>query len=193
MTMTTPATPAPPAPENPAPPSAPVFLPSHPAGRRSGGRRAAIVVGSIVAALGAVLAIAGGALFAVFGSDGTLSTGRHDVSTATSALVSEAAQIDGSATGADALGTARIKVDARAAGGRPVFVGVGRAADVERYLGGAATDEVTDFDVSPFRLERDLHPGSANPPAPGTQPFWVASDSGASAAVNWKVRDGDYR
>src|SRR3712207_7109899 len=43
----------------------------------------------------------------------------------------------------DDLGSARITMSAHAGGGRPIFVGVGPAADVDRYLAGAATDEVT--------------------------------------------------
>ena len=179
------------------PPAPPASVPSTPRPRRSGGRRVAIWLGAAVAVFGAVLAIAGGGLLALFGPDGEASTGRHDLSTATSALVSGTASID---TGGfvDDLGSARITIDARAEGGRPVFVGVGPAADVDRYLTGAATDEVTDFDAGPFEssfsIERERHAGSAIPPAPGRQSFWVAHSTGRDrAAVDWKVRDGDYR
>ena len=63
-----------------------------------------------------------------------------------------------------------------------MFVGIGRAADVDRYLDGAATDEVTDFNAAPFSasfgIERERHAGSATPAAPGTQAFWLARSSG---------------
>jgi hypothetical protein len=179
-------------PINPTPP-APTFVSPGPGARRSGGRRAAIIVGALVASFGAVLAIAGGALFAVFGSDGIASTGRHDLSTPTSALVSETASIDDTAEATAGLGAARIKVDARADGGRPVFVGVAPAGDVERYLAGAASDEVTDVDVTPFRIERNRRAGTETPAPPAAQSFWVAQSNGPRAAVNWKIRDGDYR
>lgn len=189
------APPAPPAP--PGPPTQPTFAPAAQPPRRSGGRRVAIWLGGGVALFGAVLAIAGGGIIAVFGSDGVASTGRHELSTPTSALVSGTASIE-TAGFVDDLGSARIKISARADGGRPVFVGVGRAHDVERYLAGAATDEVTSFDASPFRssfsVRRHRHAGSAVPAAPGRQSFWVARGSGRdAAAVSWKVRDGDYR
>jgi hypothetical protein len=157
----------------------------------------AIWLGAAVALFGAVVAIAGGALFALFGSDGVLRTDRHALSTPTSALVSKTASID-SADSIDDLGNTRIRIDARAAGGQPVFVGVARATDVERYLAGAATDEVTDFNAGPFRssfnIDRERHAGHVIPAAPGAQSFWVARSSGRDrAVVNWKVRDGDYR
>jgi hypothetical protein len=179
-----------------APPTPPPFQPSP--SHRSGGRRAAIWLGGTVAVLGALLALAGGAIFAAFGSDGVLSTDRHDFSTTTSALVSGTASIDDTADVADALGDTRIDIDARADGNRPVFVGIGRTADVDRYLAGAAVDEVTDFDAGPFdsdfSIERDRHAGTAIPAAPGEQSFWVAHSTGRdTAAVDWKVRDGDYR
>jgi hypothetical protein len=194
--MTTTATPpsAPPAPPSPPPPAL-----DSPAPRpgRSGGRRAAIWLGAAVALSGTLLAIAGGGIFAVVGFDGVASTGRDGLSTPTSALVSGTASID-TAGFVDDLGAARIKISARADGGRPVFVGVARAADVKRYLAGAATDEVTGFDASPFRssfsTQRDRRVGNAVPTPPGRQSFWIARSSGGdSAAVTWKVRDGDYR
>ena len=92
------------------------------------------------------------------------------------------------------LGTTSIQVAADARGDHGVFVGVGRTADVDRYLAGAAVDEVTDFDVTPFRLTRETHAGSATPAPPASRSFWVARSSGdRSAAIDWKVRDGSYR
>jgi hypothetical protein len=190
MTPTASPSPAPPAPPADVPPT---FV-APPRTQRSGGRRVAIWLGGAVAVFGAILALGGGAIIALFGSDGVLSTGRHDLSTPTSALVSQTASIEDTADVADALGDTRVKVSAHADGGRPVFVGIGRADDVERYLDGAATDEVTDFDVVPFRVDRDRHEGDVTPQAPGEQSFWIASDSGRDAAnLDWKVRDGDYR
>ncbi len=162
--------------------------------RRSVGHPAAIVAGCLIAIVGALLAIGGGAIFAVFGTDGALSTGRQPVATTTSALVSGVATISDTAGVTDVLGATRLTVDAGAEGSRGVFVGVGPKADVDRYLAGAAVDEVTDFDVDPFTLDRTTRPGSAIPAPPADQPFWVTQSSGrASADISWKVADGDYR
>jgi hypothetical protein len=159
--------------------------------------RVAIWVGASVAILGALLAIAGGALLAVFGTDGVASTGRHDLFTPTSALVSGTASIN-TADFAKDLGSARIRINAQAIGDRRVFVGVGRARDVDRYLAGAATDEVTDFDASPFEsaftVHTRRHAGAAIPAPPGRQSFWVVRGSGRnSTSISWKVRHGRYR
>src|SRR3954452_14518195 len=198
MSATFPPPVSPPTPPTPPTSTPPTFVPAAPRPGRSAGRRVAIWLGGAVALFGALLALAGGAVFAVFGSDGVVSTDRHDLSTPTSALISETASINDTAGVGDVLGDTRIQISAEADGGRPVFVGVGRTADVDRYLAGAATDEVTDFDAGPFdsdfSIERDRHAGDATPAAPGEQAFWVARSSGQdTAAVNWKVRDGDYR
>src|SRR3954452_13335672 len=89
--------------------------------------RAAAWVGGGLALFGALVALCGVVLLGVFGSDGTLSTGRHAVSTDTAALVTESAQIDDISSGTDFLG--RVSVHVHTDPG--VFVGVGRAADVE--------------------------------------------------------------
>src|SRR5918998_3299289 len=41
-----------------------------------------------------------------------------------------------------------VRVNATAAEGTPLFVGVARTADVERYLLGVAHEQVTDFDAA---------------------------------------------
>jgi hypothetical protein len=151
-------------------------------------------IGGVVAAFGGLLAIAGVALLVSFGSDGRISSGAQAINTPTSALVTSAARIDDTAEIADVVGDTSIQVAASSAGERPVFVGVGPTADVDRYLAGAAVDEVTDFDVDPFRLERRTTRGSATPAPPADESFWVAQSTGSgSAAVDWKVRDGSYR
>ena len=177
-------------PQVPAPASAPA--PAAP--RRSTGRIVAMWIGGTVAVIGALIAIGGGAAWAVFGSDGVLSTSRSELSTTTSALMSETAAINDTASVSDVLGDTSLRISARAdTARRAVFVGVGPARDVERYLSGSAVDEITDFDVDPFRVQRSRLAGTATPAAPSTQSFWVARGSGQTADIDWKVRDGDYR
>jgi hypothetical protein len=162
--------------------------------RRSGAQVAAITLGVVLVALGSVLAIGGGAVVALFGTDGAITSSREPVSTSSAALVSETATIEDTAGAADVIGEPRIRISAEAAGGKDVFVGVAPAAQVERYLAGAPVDEVTDVDVDPFHLRRDAHPGTRTPAPPGDQSFWVAEAIGTdSADLEWRVRDGDYR
>jgi hypothetical protein len=171
---------------HPPPTSAPV--------RQSAGRTGAVIGGSILATVGSVLALGGGGVLAVGGSDGTISSGHDDVSTPTSALVSEVATINGTHEFTDALGHPRVRVNADAVrSDQPVFVGVGRKADVDRYLAGAEIDRVTDFDVDPITLDTSRISGTAHPKPPASQSFWVAKASGSTANLDWKVRDGNYR
>jgi hypothetical protein len=74
-----------------------------------------------------------------------------------------------------------------------VFIGVGPKAQVDRYLAGASIDEVNDFEVDPWSLDKTRREGTTKPKPPTTQSFWVAKSSGSSAAIDWKVRDGSYR
>jgi hypothetical protein len=74
-----------------------------------------------------------------------------------------------------------------------VFVGVGRKADVDRYLAGVSVDRVTDFDLDPYVVHKDRQHGTAAAGAPASQSFWVKQSSGRTANVDWKVKDGSYR
>jgi hypothetical protein len=95
-------------------------------------RTVLISIGGVLSGLGALVAIAGTALLVVFGTDGALSSGRHIVSTPTTALVTGATRVADTAKVTQVLGKSSIQVSADASGGRPVFVGVGRAGDGDR-------------------------------------------------------------
>jgi hypothetical protein len=159
----------------------------------SGGRGFAIGIGGVLATVGTGLALGAGGIFAVAGSDGTFESGRAALSTPTTALVSDVARIQDTSEAATLIGQPRLKLSADGRDGARVFVGVAPAAAVDRYLAGAPVDEVTDFDVDPFTLDRTTHDGTAAPKAPADQSFWVASSAGHSAAIDWKISDGDYK
>jgi hypothetical protein len=154
-------------------------------------RTALIAAGVVLVAGGAVTAIAGGATLAIAGTDGTLSTGQHALTSDTSALVSDRADIedfDRAHLGHPALDLTVTGSD------RPVFVGVGPAADVDRYLAGASVETVDDIETGPFHLETTVRSGAARLAPPVDQDFWVARSSGAtSAATSWHLHDGRYR
>jgi hypothetical protein len=158
-------------------------------------RIASIVVGALLALGGLGLGAAGGLVLGVFGSDGTAASGSHSLSTSSTALVSSAEDV-GSISGiADVIGDPRIRLTATAT--QPtgdLFVGIGPASKVDRYLASAPIEEVTDFEVDPFKLTRKAHPGTARPKPPTSQRFWVARSTGhRTASLQWKVRSGDYR
>jgi hypothetical protein len=76
-----------------------------------------------------------------------------------------------------------------------VFIGVGRAADVDRYLSGVSRDIVNGIDYGDsFRLEKDAVAGDATPDAPGGQSFWVSTATGPGRqTLDWKIQSGSYR
>ena len=59
--------------------------------------------------------------------------------------------------------------------GKPVFVGIARTSDVERYLGDVPYTTVNDIDVTPFRADYERHSGNRHPVAPEHAGIWQAS------------------
>jgi hypothetical protein len=161
----------------------------------SGRRIIAVVAGAVGALTGIGLAAVGALLLGVFGSDGTVASGSHSLSTSRTALVSSIGDISDVADVADVVGDPRVRVSAAAASSEAdLFVGIGPAAQVDRYLAAAPIDEVTDFEIDPFELTRRPRAGSTRPAPPASQGFWVAEASGRdAAALDWKLRDGKYR
>jgi hypothetical protein len=151
-----------------------------------------IVISVFLFLIGVGLAIGGGALMAVFGSDNTLTSGPQRVSTQTAALVVTADDINGATGFAASVDQPTLRITISSPD-KAVFVGVGRKADVERYLSGVAVDDVKDIDVDPFRLNTEPRAGSSQPAAPTAQSFWVAKGSGRQATLIWKVSDGSYQ
>jgi hypothetical protein len=157
-------------------------------------RSVPVTFGAILATVGTVVALGGGGILALAGTDGMIESGSHRLATPTAALESDVAKIDSTRYVTKVLGTTRAQVSVTAsAGGPAVFVGVGRAADVDRYLANAPTDRVTDFAGDPWTLDTARQAGDAKPKPPATQSFWVAKSSGRAPSVDWKVSDGSYR
>jgi hypothetical protein len=151
-----------------------------------------IVVGLIFIVGGALVAAGGGVLMGVFGPDNTLSSGTHQVSTPTTALVAPMDGIKGTKGIASAVDKPTLRATVNGAG-KDVFVGIGPAGDVDRYLAAAAYDKVTDLELDPFQLRTARHNGSNQPGAPGDQTFWTVRGNGSQATVNWQITDGSYR
>jgi hypothetical protein len=158
-------------------------------------RIAVIITGVLFVLAGLGTAAAGGGLLALFGGDSQVSSGRHALSTPTTALVSEVADISDTSDLASVVGRPKVGMSVEAASrDKGVFVGIGPAADVDRYLANSPIDEVTDLEVDPFVLDRSPRSGTKRPAPPADQKFWVAQGAGRdTAALDWKVRDGDYR
>lgn len=152
------------------------------------------VVGGVLLVLGVLAAIAGGALMAFFGSNDTLSSGVQQVSTPTRALVSTADSIQGASGAQTVIGNVRLRITATPTGaGHLLFLGIGPASAVDRYLNGVSHDVATDVSVTPFRLTLARQGGTATPPPPESQSFWVAKASGNHPTLTWTVTSGSYR
>ena len=91
----------------------------------------------------------------------------------------------------DRFGKIRLTVDPNAS--EPVFLGVARTADAERYLARSGHDLVTDIDYSPFSADYRRLGGDAKPAAPAAQRFWEVSAHGSGPqTLTWEVDDGDW-
>ena len=152
-----------------------------------------IVVGSVVALLGVAMLAAGG--IAVWGlgqrdGSGYFSTKSHRLSTPSYALATESLDIGPDLPGGIGdFGNVRIRASSASA----VFVGIARAGDVRRYLGGVRHSEITDFDTDPFRVTSRTVPGVAKPGSPAPQGFWRVQASGPGAqTVTWPVESGRW-
>lgn len=151
--------------------------------------------GGSLAVIGSLIAFSGGGLLAVFGTDGTLASGPHLLSSSANAVVSPVASIKDTEGLATITGHPTLRISASPLQGTArVFVGIGRAADVNRYLAGASTEQVTNLHGDPYAITGTLHSGRANALPPTSERFWVAQATSTHAAeINWKVRDGQYR
>ena len=157
------------------------------------GRVLLVVVGSL-AVLSAAGMIVGGIVGVVIDRTqrdeaGFVMSGFDSLATDTYALVSDPARIEGD--GADwFLGQVRI----RARSERPVFLGLGARADVDRYLAGVARSVVTGGVGLPGDERYRERAGGAPATAPANQDFWVESVVGdGEQALDWTVEDGEWR
>jgi hypothetical protein len=163
------------------------------------GRIVLIVLGSIGVLFG--LALLAGGSFLLWTDrtqreDGYLTTPTEQFATSTYALTRTRLQVDADGPAwllnENWFGKVRIRGES-AAGGKLLFIGIGPATAVARYLGSVAHANVEDIEVDPFRVE--YRPIAGGPPQgpPTAEHFWAVSASGVGPqTVTWKVRDGDW-
>jgi hypothetical protein len=165
----------------------------------SAGRTALVVLGSVAAFIGSSLLIGGGAVMWAEqqrDSDGYFSTGSELLSTDSYVLSAPNLDVDLAGPdvlyGQDLLGKIRIEGESSGPGG-PLFLGIGPTNEVDQYLAGVGHDEISDFDVDPFRVSYTEHPGGAPDVAPTAQSFWAVSESGSGPqTLTWDVSSGDW-
>ena len=168
--------------------------PSDPAPRPGATNRIVPLVFGTIALLVALALLAGGGV-AVWGlsqrdGSGYFTTGSHRISTQSYAFASDGLDIGPDTPGGiGEFATVRIQ----AASTRPVFIGIGRADDVARYLAQAEHAQVTAFDTDPFKLTEHRIAGTAEPSAPAGQNLWRVQASGTGTqTINWPVEKGRW-
>ena len=72
-----------------------------------------------------------------------------------------------------------------------VFVGIGPALDVARYLDRVQVDRIVQVNW-PGGMKTETEPGTRRPTPPDRQPFWVAKAQGSPATLSWPVAAGDW-
>src|SRR5262249_56777774 len=83
----------------------------------------------------------------------------------------------------------KVRIHVTPVGTAPLFVGIGRTDDVDRYLAGVSHTRITDF----FKEKAEVVGGGKARSAPGTQHFWVASSTGAGTRnLVWSPTKGTW-
>ena len=158
-------------------------------------RVARFLPGATLALLGTLAFLGVGGVPAAFGPYDTLTSGRHLASTQAAAIVSSVANIKNTSGVATIAGQPTVRISASPVQGTTeAFVGIGRAADVDRYLADVTTETVSSLSSDQYNISGVSHGSRGNAQPPTAQHFWVAeATSTRTAQVNWKVRDGQYR
>jgi hypothetical protein len=160
-----------------------------------------VVLGSIVALLGAALLAAGGVLLwadrTERDDDGFLTTPTERFERDSYAIVSDNIDFFEAETGSDWILSENVLGDVRVRAANvedgDVFVGIGPTSDVESYLAGVEHDEVTDLDFDPFSAEYRRTAGGEPDGPPTEQTFWAASASGSGTqTATWEPESGDW-
>jgi len=177
---------------SPAPPAPPG--PPGPADTKAGwttGRVTALVAGSALILVSLVLLGCTGILTWADQEQqgGYLTTGAAEYSTSGYALASDPVSLHAPWEWLGRFtGEVRIQVTATSPG-QPVFVAIGPAGDVSRYLAGVSYTRVTavgDHDVT-------QHPGIVVPASPSAALDWAAQAQGTGTqTLRWTVRSGDW-
>jgi hypothetical protein len=166
-----------------------------PIGRRSGPGALAITL----AALAVLLLSIGGALVTIHltqrDDDGYFSSSRFRLAAPGYAITSQQLDLAGGGHGnlaRDAAGlSGNLRIHATAAGRKPIFVGIARQTDADRYLEGVARNEVVN--AAGAATSTVTHPGRTPASAPTDQRIWQASATGTgSRTMTWKIRPGRW-
>jgi hypothetical protein len=167
------------------------LAPAPVSGRRRAAQRSAAprrwpwprLLAAVIALAGIVVVVIGGLQASVFAPS----------TTTQATLTGTTEPVITTAVGALGLKGPRVQVDVTDAGRRPVFVGIGRAADVDAYLARVARREVDGEDGEGTLLTRRIGSEPALPDPAGVD-VWVTTVRGAgSANLAWPDAPGQWR
>lgn len=180
-------------------PTAAVAAPAQPARRVGRGRVLRLVFGSL--GLLAAMAFIGGAgaltwaLETQRDSSGYFTMNTHRFKTSSYALKAQSLDVDTKSpiwAVADRLG--RIRITATSAdAAKPLFIGIARTEDVDRYLAGVEHDEARELEIDPFSIEFRRSVGGAPAAVPTTQSFWRTDATGTGTqTISWPLEKGHW-
>ena len=172
-------------------------LPQPVAEARSGFGRALGIAGAGIAVfLGVLVMVVGAGVVGVQAfagnDDGYVSIEEERLTSNGHAVATDEIDLSGEIAGfgIDDLG-ATVRLEADASSGEPVFVGIARRADAERYLGGV--EGTTLLGLRGDRPHYAQHGGSRPATRHGDRPFWVASSEGTGVqTLDWEPREGHW-
>lgn len=161
----------------------------------TGARITALVIGALLVLVALVFLGSGGTVLWADWTQrdgGYATTDVHKFSTTGSALATERTKLGTSGTGwlyaPDLLGKVRIRVTP-VNSSSALFVGIGPAADVERYLAGVNHTVISDF----WTNKVGTVSGGRAASAPGAQDFWAASSTGQGVrTLAWEPANGSW-
>jgi hypothetical protein len=148
-----------------------------------------------LALIGSLVAITGGALLAVLGTDGRLASGPRLLSTTTTAIVSPVSGIQNAIGIAQDMGTPTLRISASPLPHSPAtFIGIAPAADVDNYLTPVASRQTGNLGFRPYAIRGAGYDGLGLAQPPTRERFWVAKAvSTRTAKINWKITNDRYR
>jgi hypothetical protein len=164
--------------------------------KRNVGRIIAIVAGSLLAIIGVCAVLGGATLLWLNGKkhDGFFTTSAEQFTTPLNAISSSNLEISesGDASVLNAM-FGKLRFNVRAADDQPMFIGIGRTADVNAYLAGVGHEQLQDIQVDPFSATYTTSEGDVTPEKPGAQDFWTVSTEGpGQRTLTWKVEEGNW-
>jgi hypothetical protein len=125
---------------------------------------------------------------------GYFATGVHRFQTSSYALATESLDATtGWASWAERLG-GRIRITATSTDpAKPLFVGIARTEDVDRYLANVEHDQVGDLKLDPFSVQYQRQSGHAPATRPNASGIWQTKATGAGTqTITWPLQGGHW-